>query len=68
MLAFRVELEVSRTATAWSSENGALHQLYTKWIDGGKRDEDFEELASFLEGDIDINDLEFWVEDVKLVK
>lgn len=68
MLTFSVELEVSRSATVWGQAGGVLHELYTKWVDGGKLDSDWENLAEFLEGEIDINDLEFWVEDVRLVK
>lgn len=68
MLHFRVELEISRTATVFAREGGKLHDLYVKWIDGGKSDEDFQDLSDFLDDEIDVSDLEFWVEDVRLIK
>lgn len=68
MLTFRVGLEVSSTVLVRARAGGRLHDLYAKWIGGGKLDSDWGDLEEFLDGEIDANDLEFWVEDVRLVK
>jgi hypothetical protein len=67
MLRFKVELEIDTSADVFGRSGGMLHDLYLTWVEGGKDDGDWERLSECIEDEIDIADLQFWVEDVKLI-
>ena len=67
-LTFKVELEIDSSTYMHDRAGGPLHELYIKWVDGGKRDEDWEPLSEFIDNELETGDIQFWVEDVRLIK